>query len=57
MKPSPCRSCPRHLRWEGAMLASSRRWVNRIEVYWQPLSLLSRILIWGNDLEFVCLRR
>lgn len=25
------------------MPASSSRWVNRIEVYWQPLSLLSRI--------------
>ena len=28
---------------DGAMPASTRRWVNRTDVYWQPLSLLNRI--------------
>ena len=40
---------------DGAMPASSRRWVNRIEVYWQPLSLLSRIRL-NSDYAEVCVK-
>ncbi|VBA35353.1 hypothetical protein LAUMK13_00702 [Mycobacterium innocens] len=37
------------------MPASIRRWVNRIEVYWQPLSLLSRIRL-NSDYAEVCVK-
>ena len=40
---------------EGAMPASSSRWVNRIEVYWQPLSLLNRIRF-NSDYAEVCVK-